>query len=47
MRIVVFSLHAESVYAERCLRAGAHGYVMKTEPVTEALPAVATPRSPP
>lgn len=33
MRILVFSLHAEDVYAERCLRAGAHGYVMKTEPV--------------
>ena len=32
-RILVFSLHAEDVYAERCLRAGAHGYVMKTEPV--------------
>jgi DNA-binding NarL/FixJ family response regulator len=33
LRIVVFSLHAEDIYAERCLRAGAHGYVMKTEPV--------------
>lgn len=33
LRIVVFSLHAEDVYAERCLRAGAHGYVMKREPV--------------
>lgn len=33
VRIVVFSLHAEEVYAERCLRAGAHGYVMKREPV--------------
>ena len=33
MRVLVFSLHAEEVYAERCLRAGAHGYVMKTEPV--------------
>jgi len=33
MRIVVFSLHTEDIYAERCLRAGAHGYVMKTEPV--------------
>lgn len=33
LRIVVFSLHAEDVYAERCLRAGAHGYVMKTAPV--------------
>jgi DNA-binding NarL/FixJ family response regulator len=33
LRVVVFSLHAEEVYAERCLRAGAHGYVMKREPV--------------
>jgi DNA-binding NarL/FixJ family response regulator len=33
LRIVVFSLHPEDVYAERCLRAGAHGYVMKREPV--------------
>jgi DNA-binding NarL/FixJ family response regulator len=33
LRVVVFSLHQEDVYAERCLRAGAHGYVMKREPV--------------
>lgn len=33
LRIVVFSLHTEDIYAERCLRAGAHGYVMKREPV--------------
>ena len=33
LRVVVFSLHAEDVYAERCLRAGARGYVMKTAPV--------------
>lgn len=36
LRVLVFSLHAEDVYAERCLRAGARGYVMKTAPV-EAL----------
>ncbi len=40
LRIVVFSLHAEDVYAERCLRAGAHGYVMKTEPVPTLFRAV-------
>lgn len=40
LRIVVFSLHAESVYAERCLRAGAHGYVMKTEPVSTLFRAI-------
>ncbi|MBI5380547.1 MAG: response regulator transcription factor [Opitutae bacterium] len=40
LRIVVFSLHAEDVYAERCLRAGAHGYVMKREPVTTLFQAI-------
>lgn len=40
LRIVVFSLHAEDVYAERCLRAGAHGYVMKTEPVATLFRAI-------
>jgi len=40
LRIVVFSLHAEEVYAERCLRAGAHGYVMKTEPVATLFRAI-------
>lgn len=33
LRIVVFSLYPEDTYAERCLRAGAHGFVMKREPV--------------
>jgi DNA-binding NarL/FixJ family response regulator len=33
LRVVVFSLQAEELYAERCLRAGARGYVMKTAPV--------------
>lgn len=40
LRIVVFSLHPEDVYAERCLRAGAHGYVMKTEPVATLFAAI-------
>jgi len=30
MPILVFSLHQESIYAERALRAGASGYVMKS-----------------
>ena len=30
--ILVISMHEESVYAERVLRAGARGYVMKKEP---------------
>ena len=29
--IVVFSMHDEKLYAERCIRAGAAGYVMKRE----------------
>lgn len=33
LRIVVFSDHPEDIYAERCLHAGAHGYVMKRDPV--------------
>ncbi len=32
---VVVSMHDESVYAERALRAGAHGYVMKKEAAEE------------
>lgn len=31
MRILVVSMHEEDRYAERVLRAGAHGYVMKSE----------------
>lgn len=30
MKVLVLSMHEESVYAERSLRAGAHGYVMKS-----------------
>lgn len=30
LRILVFSKQDETIYAERALRAGAHGYVMKT-----------------
>jgi DNA-binding NarL/FixJ family response regulator len=31
LRIIVLSMHDEKLYAERCIRAGAHGYVMKRE----------------
>ena len=34
---IVVSMHDESVYAERALRAGAQGYVMKKEAVEEIL----------
>lgn len=40
LRIVVFSDHPEDVYAERCLRAGAHGYVMKRDPVATLFRAI-------
>jgi DNA-binding NarL/FixJ family response regulator len=40
LRIVVFSDHPEEVYAERCLRAGAHGYVMKRDPVATLFRAI-------
>jgi len=43
LRIVVFSMYDESVYAERAIRAGASGYVMKsesTENVVKAIQAV-------
>ena len=31
IQILVYSMHDENVYAERCLRAGAMGYLMKSE----------------
>ncbi len=44
LAVVVFSMYDEAVYAERALRAGARGYVRKSEPtaaVTEAVRAAA------
>ena len=37
--ILVVSSHDERIFAERCLRAGAKGYVMKTAPIQEHLDA--------
>lgn len=37
IQIIVYSMHDENVYAERCLRAGAMGYVMKAEQPTRVL----------
>lgn len=39
-RILVFSMHDEEVYAERAIRAGASGYVMKTEPTETVIRAI-------
>jgi DNA-binding NarL/FixJ family response regulator len=38
--ILVISFFDESIYAERALRAGARGFIMKGEPVDEALKAL-------
>ena len=37
---LVLSMHDESVYAERALRAGARGYIMKHEAITELKTAI-------
>ena len=38
--VLVLSMHDESIYAERALRAGAHGYIMKQEATEKVLIAV-------
>ena len=38
--VLVLSTHEESLYAERALRAGAKGYVMKHEPTAEVMKAI-------
>jgi DNA-binding NarL/FixJ family response regulator len=38
--ILAYSMHDESIYAERCLRAGAKGYVMKHAPPEALLDAM-------
>lgn len=38
--VLVLSMHEESVYAERALRAGANGYIMKQEPGAKVIEAV-------
>jgi DNA-binding NarL/FixJ family response regulator len=40
MKIVVFTSQPEDVYAARCVRAGAHAYVMKHEPVATLFRAI-------
>jgi DNA-binding NarL/FixJ family response regulator len=44
--ILVVSMHDESLYAERALKAGARGYVMKQEP-QERVRYISVPRCPP
>ena len=38
--IVVLSMHDESIYAERVIRAGAMGYVMKNQPFSKVIEAI-------
>ncbi len=40
MKMLVFSLHDETIYAEKVLKAGAHGYLMKGEPGEKLLEAI-------
>jgi len=42
LRILVFSIQDEMIYAERVIRAGANGYVMKREAGDELLQAIRT-----
>lgn len=41
-RVLVCSMHDEVFYAERCLRAGAKGYIMKEAPSEQLLAAIRT-----
>jgi DNA-binding NarL/FixJ family response regulator len=40
LRVLVLSMHDETVYAERALRAGANGYIMKQEATEKVLVAM-------
>ncbi len=40
--VLILSMHDESIYAERALRAGANGYIMKQEATEKVLVAIRT-----
>ena len=40
LRMLTLSTHDETLYAERALRAGAKGYVMKQEPIANVMQAI-------
>lgn len=40
IKILVVSSHDESIYAERCIRAGAHGYLQKSEAIDKVVEAI-------
>jgi DNA-binding NarL/FixJ family response regulator len=43
-QVIVFSMHGEVFYAERALRAGARGYVTKSDPTDRIVEAIRTVR---
>jgi DNA-binding NarL/FixJ family response regulator len=45
MPVLVLSMHDEALFAERVLRAGAHGYIMKREAITGLVTAIRQVRS--
>jgi DNA-binding NarL/FixJ family response regulator len=42
LRVLIYSSHDEAIYAERALRAGARGYVMKQQPLERLLEGMRT-----
>lgn len=40
VQVIVFSMYDEDVYAERAIRAGASGYLMKSEPTQKVVEAI-------
>ncbi len=40
VQVIVFSMYDEDVYAERAIRAGASGYLMKSEPTQKVIEAI-------
>ncbi len=42
MPVLVYSMHDEVLYAERCIQSGARGYIMKKEPSRKVLSALRT-----
>lgn len=40
VRLLVWSMHSEELYAERALRAGAHGYITKEHATTQIVAAI-------
>ena len=42
LKIIVLSMHDEKLYAERCIRKGANGYIMKREPPKLIVEAIRT-----